>query len=122
MKRILIVEDQEFLIKILSDFLIKNNFEVLEARNGQEGLEIAKQQHPDLILLDIIMPIMDGITMLKKLREDEWGKIAKVIMLTNLSSSEALESSNKEHVLEYLIKAEWKLEDVVAVVNNELFE
>ena len=120
MKKILLVEDQEFLMKALSDTLVREGFEVLKAYDGAEGLEMAKKNQPDLILLDIIMPVMDGITMLKKLREDAWGKTAKVIILTNLSSSQAMEASKGANVEEYLIKSNWKLEDVVRISKETL--
>ena len=70
-KKILIVEDELSLREALAKKLVSENFEVLEAENGQIGLEVATREKPDLILLDIIMPVMDGMTMLKKLKENE---------------------------------------------------
>ena len=73
-KKILIVEDEGLLLEILETKFKKECFEVITARDGQAGLELALSQHPDLILLDIIMPKMDGMTMLKHLRADSVGK------------------------------------------------
>lgn len=113
MKKILVVEDQKLLMQALVNSLNKADFEVIEAEDGQEGLEMAIQHHPDLILLDIIMPVMDGLTMLKKLRQDKWGETAKVVILSNLTNTESLETAKQENVADYLIKSNWKLDDVV---------
>lgn len=117
---ILIVEDELALSKVLQDKLIQEGFSVTSKKNGQEGLETALEKHPDLILLDIIMPVMDGITMLKKLREDEWGKNAKVMMLTNLSDNEKVAEAIEQGTYDYLVKSDWKLEDVVSEVKKRL--
>ncbi|OGH71913.1 MAG: hypothetical protein A3G00_00140 [Candidatus Magasanikbacteria bacterium RIFCSPLOWO2_12_FULL_43_12] len=119
-KTILVVEDEISLLNALCDKLTRENFAVLEAKNGEEGLEVALREHPDLILLDIIMPVMDGITMLKKLREDAWGKNAKVIILTNLSDNEKVAEALEQKSQEYLVKSDWKIEDVVAKVRERL--
>lgn len=119
-KTILIVEDELSLRNALRDKLSRENFAVLEAKNGEEGLEVALREHPDLILLDIIMPIMDGMTMLKKLCEDAWGKGAKIIMLTNLSDQEKVAEAVTHCSHDYLIKSNWKLEEVVAKIREKL--
>src|SRR3989344_8460028 len=80
-----IVEDEAALSNALCDKFEREHFEVLKAKNGEEGLSIALRERPDIILLDIMLPVMDGITMLHKLREDEWGKKAHVVVLTNVS-------------------------------------
>lgn len=114
-KKILIVEDEQSVLRILSEKLTEEGFEVIRAKNGKEGLIAAKKHHPDLILLDVIMPVMDGMTMLKKLREDEWGKTAKITILTNLSDGTVAEAV-EQNVNDYLVKSDWKLEDVVKKV------
>lgn len=83
MKKILIVEDEKVFLKLLSAQLSKRGYRVFEADNGQKGLEEAKRENPDLILLDVRMPVMDGMTMLEQLRQVEVGKKMKVIILTN---------------------------------------
>ena len=85
---ILIVEDEESQRKILSDYLNKRGFDTIEARDGVEGLEVAISKHPDLILLDVRMPRMDGMTMMHRLREDSWGKKASIVILTNYDTSD----------------------------------
>jgi len=94
-KKILIVEDDFSLNEALQEVLEEEGFFVLSAKNGVVGLKQAFAEHPDLILLDIIMPKMNGMTMLRKLREDKWGRDVPVIMLTNVGDTkevmEALE-------------------------------
>ena len=119
-KTILVVEDEISLLNALRDKLTRENFAVLEAKNGEEGLEVALREQPDLILLDIVMPKMDGMTMLRKLREDLWGKSAKVIILTNLSDNEKIAGALEQKSQEYLVKSDWKIEDVVAKVRERL--
>jgi len=117
---LLVVEDEESLRIALHDKLTREGFTVLEANDGAEGLALALDKHPDLILLDIIMPVMDGMTMLGKLREDVWGKNAAVIILTNLNDDERVQESIKHGAFEYLVKTDWKLEDVVTKIRAKL--
>ena len=115
-----IVEDELSLLEVLTDKFSKEGFKVLRAKNGKDGLKVALTEHPDIILLDIIMPVMDGMTMLKKLREDEWGKDAKVIILTNLSDNEKTAQALADGSNDYLVKSDWKIEDVVKKVEERL--
>jgi len=122
MKKILIVEDDSILLSTLVDNLSTEGFEIIKAEDGEKGLAFALDVKPDLILLDILLPKMDGFTLLKKLRENEWGRHVPVIILTNLGSpadiSQALESM--DGLKEYLIKTEWEIEDVIARVHERL--
>lgn len=119
-RTILIIEDEVSLRDALRDKFTRMGFLVFEAVNGSDGLEVALHHHPDLLLLDIVMPRMDGITMLKKLREDAWGKGAKVMVLTNYSDRAWIAESLESGVYEFLIKTDWKLEDIVAKVIERL--
>ena len=121
-KKILVIEDDQSLRKALSEKIVAEGYVFLEAKDGEAGLELALQHKPDLILLDIIMPKMDGITMLKKLREDEWGKSAPIIVLTNLDSVSNLAEVLNEDVHDYLIKADWSLEDIAKKIKAKLAE
>src|ERR1035437_10270979 len=86
---ILVVEDEPALLKIYANQMSEEGFLVLRANNGQEGFDIAIKEKPDLILTDILMPVMDGMTMMQKLRKvDSWGKNVPIILLTNLSIQE----------------------------------
>lgn len=119
-KKILIVEDDQLLLKILFDEFEKNNFKVFLASNGQEGLEKALYEKPDLILLDIVMPVMDGLTMLKKLRAQKEGASIPVMILTNLSGAETIEKGVQSGSYDFLVKANWDLKDIVNKVKSKL--
>lgn len=121
-KRILVVEDEQLTRQALVDELTGEGFEVLEAANGEEGLNMALGEHPDLVLLDIVMPKMDGITVMSKLREDVWGKNVPIIMLTVLDSDDAiLEKIVENKPAYYLIKKnELHVEEIVAKVKEKL--
>ena len=121
-KRILIVEDEESIQKAISDALVNQEFATLTARDGEEGLGIALKEHPDLILLDILMPKMDGMIMLQKLRVDEWGKTAPVIILTNVdpSANSVINSVLQNEPAYYLVKSDVKLEGIVEKIKDVL--
>lgn len=87
MKKILIIEDEEPMRRVLKDTLEQEGFIVFESGDGKAGLEEAHLKRPDLILLDILMPKMDGMTVLKQLRKEEWGKGVPVVILTNLNDA-----------------------------------
>lgn len=108
------------LLEVLRKKFTMEKFDVLQAPDGKIGLEEALRNRPDLILLDIIMPIMDGITMLRKLREDAWGKNVHVILLTNLSDESKVAEAMKHGVYDYLVKADWNIGDVVKKVRSKL--
>jgi DNA-binding response OmpR family regulator len=110
---VLLVEDDKPIQTILKGTLEAQGFEVDIAANGEEGLKIALKRHPDLILLDIIMPEMNGITMLKELRTDNWGKTVKVIVVTNLFNPMSEKESKDLHVIDYIIKSDWSLKEIV---------
>jgi len=121
MKKILIIEDEQTLLKALESKLSKEKYEILKAIDGKEGAEMALKEHPDLILLDIIMPVVDGMKVLEKLRKDEWGKKVPVIMiLTNLDEEKTIEQAKEYDVHDYLVKTNWKLEDIVEKVKAKL--
>ena len=122
MKKILIAEDEEILREVLVDRIKQGGFLTLEAVDGEEGLKMALSEHPDLILLDILMPKVDGITVLKKLREDAWGKSVPVIMLSNVSPDDnQLEEIVKNEASYYLSKVGVSMEDIVNKI-QELLE
>ena len=117
-KKILIVEDDDSIRKVFKDRLSQEGFSIIEAENGEKGLEVALKEHPDLILLDILMPKMDGMTMLSKLHEDEWGKAVDVLILTNVSEKSKIAESLDKGVFDYIIKSEWGLEDIIKKVKE----
>lgn len=122
-KKVLIIEaieDDDSLRNILRDKLTIKGFTVLEAKNGEEGLAIALSHHPDLILLDILMPNMGGLEMLKKLREDTKSKSTPVIMFTNFGDNKNVADAIELGSNDYLIKSNFTLEEVIAKVKEKL--
>ena len=121
--KILIVEDDPTLLEGYGEAIASNGFLALKAKNGQEGLEIALREKPDLILLDILMPIMDGLTALQKLRqENEYGKNVPVILLTNLSanSEDIVENVAETKPAYYIAKADLTFRQVVEKIKELL--
>jgi DNA-binding response OmpR family regulator len=91
MKKILIVDDEPNIVMSLEYTFKKNNFEVFIARDGQEALEILKNQLPDLIILDVMMPMVDGYATLEQIKKDERLKHCKVIFLTAKNKEKDIE-------------------------------
>ena len=121
---ILVVEDEKILADTLKERLEQEGFDVSSAYDGEEGLKLALNQHPDLILLDLLLPKIDGITVLNKLNKDTWGSNAKVIILTNVNDPDnvimktGLSGLKKDY--EYLIKTNWSLDAVVYKIRKTL--
>ena len=119
-KSVLLVDEDDAFRMPLSDRLKKEKITVLEAQDGEEGLRVAIEKKPSLILLDISMPRMDGLTMLKKLREDEWGASAQVVLLTNLSDNARIAASLEKNVFDYFVKTDWTIDELAKKVKEKL--
>lgn len=118
-RKVLIVEDDKSLAGALKDAFISAGFEVLHAENGQVGLDMAKTKRPDIILLDLIMPVMNGRVMLRKLREIEELKRLPVIVLTNAGEIENIRQTvTFDNAIEFLIKSNVSLDEVVEKVKR----
>lgn len=118
--KIMVVEDTEELRNAISMALKAAGFEVLSVNDGEEGYVHALRVQPDLLLVDIMTPRMDGLTMIQKLRDDPWGKTAKIIILTNLNNTDFLEKAKAMNVHDYFIKSDWPLHELVAQVKAKL--
>lgn len=116
-KKILVVDDTKSYLLILSQTLRQAGFTVATAENGEEGLVTVQEEKPDLILLDITMPKMDGITMAKKLKEN--GIETPIIFLTNMSDLQHITDAS-ETAADYIIKSDVSAEDVVVRVKEKL--
>ncbi len=124
MRNILLFVEDDIVLQRMYQTLMKNHgYVVISAMNGEEGLRKALSEHPDLILLDLRMPKMDGMTMLSKLRQDPWGATAKVIILTNLEPTDnILKGVVENNPTYYLIKSNTKPEVVLEKVKEILDE
>ncbi len=103
--KVLIAEDEEVLLRMYLTKFKNQGFEVYGAKNGAETLDLAKKVSPDVILLDIIMPMADGFSVLKKIKEDKNLKDVPVILLTNLAQEPDIDEGLKLGATDYLIKA-----------------
>ena len=120
--RVLIIEDDRPLAEALVAKCTAEGLEPTHAPDGAKGLALALSEHPDLILLDIIMPHMSGLEFLHELRKDSWGARVPVIIMTNLpADSKDLITAVVEGAPEYyLVKSDWKIEDIVHKVQEVL--
>lgn len=110
---VLIVEDDEDILELYSTAFTQVGITVLKAKNGLEGVKLALEHHPDAILMDIMMPIMNGHDAIEKIRLDTWGRNAKVIYLTNMSDAENVFLAVEQGSEEYIIKANTPVKEVV---------
>jgi CheY-like chemotaxis protein len=120
LKTILLVEDEASLRRILKDELQKAGIAVLEAENGVVGLPMALENHPDLILLDVLMPKMNGLAVLQKLQSDGWGKTVPVIILTNFAEDPRVLEAVRERKCMLLSKSDVKLTEIVEAIKLKI--
>jgi DNA-binding response OmpR family regulator len=120
--KMLIVEDEVPLATAMKDQFEREGYQVVTAGNGEDGLEMATSDHPDVIILDILMPKSSGLDMLHRLREqDEYGKNVKVVILTNLDTSDAILKDVVETLPTfYLIKADTTMQGLSDKVKEAL--
>ena len=117
-KTILIVEDDPLMNRMYQKIFKFEKYDVLTASNGEEGLEKARQTKPTLILLDIMMPKMNGLEVLGKLKSDPDMKGIPVIMLTNLAGEKDAETALMKGAVKYIIKSEHDPKQVVSIVKE----
>ena len=116
----MIVEDEEILLAALQEELSQGGYEIEGAGDGEEGIAKVKTFKPDLVLLDLVMPKMDGMEALKKLKEDGETKDIPVIILTNLSDYERISEALSLGAKDYLVKANYSLSDLLEKVKTVL--
>ena len=119
-KKIVLVEDDVMLQEMYQTKLKNEGFEVFLAENGDVGYKIICEQMPDLVLLDIMMPILDGFAVLEMLKKNPATKDIKVIMMTNLSTDEDRKKGESMGATDYLVKANMTPEQVNDVVKKNL--
>lgn len=118
---VLVVEDDSAMRRALSAELSDAGYNAVQADDGEVGLKQAFEIRPDLILLDIRMPKLNGLEVMAKLREDAWGKKVPIIILTvSELSDEMLKAVTKNEPSYYLVKSQWKLEEVIKKVREIL--
>ena len=119
-KKILFIEDEPALQTTLGDFLKSGGFSVSTAADGISGLEMAKKEKPDLILLDLILPKKNGFDVLLELKQDPKTVAIPVMVLTNLESAEDIDRALEAGATAYLVKTNYRLEEVMEKVKSLL--
>jgi len=122
MKKILFVEDEVALQKAFGTILKDKGYDVVSALDGETGLKLAKEEKPNLILLDLILPKIHGFEVLKKLKEEKETQEIPVIVLTNLEDMENVGKALELGAMAYLIKAQYGLEEVLEKIKKALGE
>jgi len=113
---VLIVEDDKTLRELYTEALTQAGIDVLSTGVGAEGVRLAREHHPDAIMMDIVLPGMTGHEVVKKIREDDWGKHATIIYLTNLADPANVVHAVEKEASEYIVKANTTPKEVVAKV------
>lgn len=118
--KVLIAEDEDILRRMYVTKFKAEGFEVFEAINGEEGFKLAMEKKPDIILLDIIMPLADGFSTLRKIKAEEKIKNIPVLMLTNLAQESDIEEGKKLGASDYLVKSNLTPLQVVEKIRETL--
>jgi CheY-like chemotaxis protein len=120
-KKILIVDDEAALRRALCDSLkALDQFDILEAGDGESALEIIRKEHPDLVLLDIAMPKMDGIEVARRMQTEKLMDTTKVMFLTNSTDITQIATAVEVGSSDYLIKADWDINDILKRVLEKI--
>lgn len=119
-KNILLIEDDESVIKSVVYSLEQAGYTVESTVSGRLGLETALKSHPDLIICDLILPDVNGAEVVAELRQDDWGKTAKIIILTNIDEEQIKTKLRELNVARYLVKVENTLRQITETVNSVL--
>jgi DNA-binding response OmpR family regulator len=119
-KKILIIEDDKFLRELISQKLIKEGYDIIEAADGEKGIKSASEDKPDLVLLDLILPGIDGFEVLARLKQSSSG--LPVVILSNLGAKDDIDRGLKMGAEDYLIKAHFTPTEIIDKVKNNLKE
>lgn len=117
-KKILIIEDDKFLRDLLTRKLANEGFIISEAIDGEEGIKKIREEKPDLVLLDLILPGIDGFEVLSRAKEDPNTASVPVIILSNLGQREEVEKGMKLGAIDYLIKAHFTPGEIIEKIKN----
>ena len=119
-KKILIIEDDKFLRELIARKLLDEGFDIVEAVDGEEGIKMIKESGPDLVLLDLILPSIDGFEVLARVKEDTSIVPVPIIILSNLGQKEEVEKGLELGAVDYLIKAHFTPGEIIEKIKNIL--
>lgn len=117
-KKILLVEDDVFMVDLLTKELQQGGFDVVVAHTGTEGVQKFKEVKPDLVLLDLFLPDLNGFEVLRQIRQDEVGYTTKVVILSNASEEQNIKEAQRLGVVDYLVKANFSLPEIVEKIRG----
>lgn len=120
MRKILIIEDEAVLQKTFESTLRDEGFDIIAALDGEVGINLAKKEKPDLILLDLVLPKINGFEVLQELKGDPGTKDIPVIILTNLEKMEDIDKALEMGATTYLVKVDYSLKEVVEKIKKTL--
>jgi len=120
MKKILIIEDDKFLRQLITQKLAQRNYDVVEAVDGEDGIKKVREQTPDLVLLDLILPGIDGFEVLSQIKQDDSLSHIPVIILSNLGQKEDIEKGINLGAMDYLIKAHFTPDEIIEKIKQAL--
>lgn len=112
-KKILIIEDDKFLRELIAQKLVKEGYDIAEAVDGEKGVKAAKEEKPDLVLLDLVLPGIDGFEVLARIKGDSEIAQIPVIILSNLGQKDDIEKGLKMGAADYLIKAHFTPAEII---------
>lgn len=118
--KILLIEDDQFISRICKNGLERSGFDVITAAEGEEGIKKAREQNPDLILSDLVMPHRNGFETLEQLKKDPQLKDIPIIILSNLDKESDIRKLKKMGAVDYLIKSDFKIKEVVEKIRFHL--
>ena len=119
MKKILIIEDEKVLLGLLQKKLTQEGYQVSIAEDGQKGMEMVRQDKPDLILLDIVMPKMGGFEVMEELNKDEELKDIPIIIISNSGQPVELDRAKELGIRDWLIKTDFDPQEVIDKVKKQ---
>ncbi len=119
-KNILIIEDDDFFRELIRKKLLSENFNVLEAVDGESGIKLVSEKKPDLIILDLLLPNMDGFEVLSKIKSNTDLSSIPVIILSNLGQQEDIERGLKLGADDYLVKSQFDIDQVTDKIKTTL--
>lgn len=120
MAKILFIEDDPLIVKIYTTRLTADGYQVLSAENGEDGIKLAETETPDLVILDIMMPKIDGFGVLEKLRANEQMKTKPILVYSNLAQEEEIKRAQTLGATEFIIKANLSPTEMVEKIKKYL--
>lgn len=118
--KLLLVEDEKMIARAYQKGFTQAGFDIVIASDGGEGFQKAQEYRPDLVLLDLIMPGVDGLTFLRNLRGSDWGKDTSVFVLTNSSDAERADEAKHLGIDAFLLKSDWSMEQLIEKIRTHL--